>query len=310
MEKQRSVWMLCLVLSGCAEAEPPPQDGDPVDLLPPASAEDQETARLAITRQPDIEIIQDRRGAPLARQTQSLFGQGAPAAADPTPRVVFGSDDRVRVTPTTSFPARAQVRLVLSFADGYTSNGSGTLIGRKYIITAGHCVYSHDHLGWATKITAFPGQDGNLKPYTAYATKLRSVTGWTDDEDNDYDYALITLDRNIGDQTGWFGLASLSDDTLDSTTASIAGYPAGLIWGAQYKSTGPIEDYDSTMLFYDIDTSGGMSGSGVYGTFNGQKYVFGVHRGDTVYWLTHYNCGPRITNARFNLINGWMASGT
>jgi hypothetical protein len=38
---------------------------------------------------------------------------------------------------------------------------------------------------------------------------------------------------------------------------------------------GPIEDYDSTMLYHDVDTSGGMRGSGVYGTFDGKRYVFG-----------------------------------
>lgn len=231
------------------------------------------------------------------------------AIEDAIANVIFGSDTRVRVTPTDSFPASGRVRLVLEFSDGYTSAGSGTMIGSKYVLTAGHVVYSHDHGGWATKITAFPGQDGSLKPWTATATKLRSVTGWTEDEDNDYDYGLITLSSNLGNLTGTYCLGSFSDATLDTTYAYIYGYPADKAWGTQWGSGGPIEDYDSTMLYYDTDTYGGMSGAGVYRWWEGNRCVFGVHGGDTYYWLIHYNRAARITNARFNLIESWMDSG-
>ncbi len=223
--------------------------------------------------------------------------------------VIFGSDSRARVSPADSFPASGRVRLVLEFSDGYTSAGTGTMIGGKYVLTAGHVVYSHDHNGWATKITAFPGQDGSAKPWTALATKLRSVNGWTSDEDSDYDYGLITLNSSVGNQTGTYCLGSFSDDTLDNTTAYIYGYPGDKPWGTQWGSGGAIEDYDSTMLFYDIDTMGGMSGAGVYRWWQGSRCVFGVHGGSTVFWLEEYNRAARITNARFNLIQDWMATG-
>lgn len=291
-------------------------DGPPAEPLPPptaaerpelgqaydvatATVEDETALSLQALRDPEVH-------APLP----GTLGPKLDQAEGRVHNVVFGADTRTQVSPTDSFPASGRVRLALEFSDGYKSAGTGTIIGDKYVLTAGHVVYSHDHNGWATKITAFPGQDGSLKPWTATATKLRSVTGWTVDENNDYDYGLVTLSAPLGNQAGIYCLGSFSDDTLDTTTAYVYGYPADKPWGTQWGSSGPIEDYDSTMLYYDVDTAGGMSGAGVYRWWSGSRCVFGVHGGDGWFWLTHYNRAARITNARFNLIVSWMDSGT
>ena len=83
--------------------------------------------------------------------------------------------------------------------------------------------------GWAQRIRVVPGMDGDtwwfgseLLVWPNY--RQRSVTGWTEDQDIDYDYGLITL--NTGFSLGSFGLLYASDTTLDSTTAYITGYPA------------------------------------------------------------------------------------
>ena len=76
---------------------------------------------------------------------------------------------------------------------------------------------------------ARPGRDRHSPSSSARLTVSRAhfaghggpVTGWTSDENNDYDYGLITLSSNLGNLTGTYGLASFSDDTLDTTTAYI-----------------------------------------------------------------------------------------
>lgn len=223
--------------------------------------------------------------------------------------VVIGADTRTRITPTTSFPASANVFLTMTFPDGYVGNCSGSMIRSRYVLTAGHCVFDSDHDGWATSITASGGQNAMLPGPTASVTKMRSVTGWTEDDNNDYDYALLTLAKDIGVTTGVYCLGSFSDDTIDASTGYIYGYPEDKTFGTQWGSGGPIEDHDSTMLYYDIDTAGGMSGSGVYRFHNGARCVFGVHGGDGYYWGEHYNRAARINNARFNLIVSWMDTG-
>lgn len=223
--------------------------------------------------------------------------------------IIFGTDTRVRVTPTTSFPATATVQLTGTFPDGWVGGCSGSMIRGKYVLTAGHCVFDASHGGWATSITAAAGRDIGNPGITATATKLRSVTGWTSDGNNDYDYGLITLSKDIGAQTGTYCMGSYSDSTVGSAYAYIYGYPADKAANTQWGSGGPIEDYDSTMLYYDIDTFNGMSGSGVYRFSNGVRCVFGIHTGASSYWGESYNTATRINNDRYNLILSWMNSG-
>jgi len=297
--------LLCVLpLTACALAEPPATD---LELREVVHGYDPATREVTIDVDGTLAAIR-RTDAPVPVAGTLAAAGEAPkdAAAD----VVMGADNRTRVSPTTSFPASARCRLALEFIDGYTSNGSGHVIGRKYIITAGHVMYSHDHFGWATKITAFCGQDGNTKPFGGtVATYMRTTQGWVDDEDDDVDYGLLTMDSNIGDQTGTFGYASLSDDTLDSTYAWVAGYPADKSWGTQWLDGGNVQNYSSDHVFYNIDTYGGDSGAGVTMHHDDGRYVFAVHTGSGYYWLSYYNQATRITDARFYQIQGWLASG-
>lgn len=55
---------------------------------------------------------------------------------------IVGADNRERVTPTTSYPWSAIVKLYMTWGtDIYI--GSGAMIDKNHVLTAGHCVYSH-----------------------------------------------------------------------------------------------------------------------------------------------------------------------
>lgn len=127
------------------------------------------------------------------------------------PKSVFPPDNRMRISPTTPYPWRTICTLVLTFPDGSVGGCSGAIIDGYHVLTAGHCVYSHDHGGWATSVRVVPGLDGDKMPYNyAWATRLRSYAGWTEDGDHRHDWALITLDRNVGDYIGWMGRKTAS----------------------------------------------------------------------------------------------------
>ena len=74
------------------------------------------------------------------------------------------------------------------------------------MLTAGHCIYNKEIGGWATNVIVTPGRNGNQAPYLPYSwTKLYSVSGWTDNENSDYDYGTIKLNGSPGDYIGWLG---------------------------------------------------------------------------------------------------------
>jgi glutamyl endopeptidase len=231
-------------------------------------------------------------------------------------RQVFGTDNRVLVTPTNAFPNRAICKLIVTYPftpTGKAFAGTGSLIGARHVLTAGHVLFNAAQGGWARTIRVVPGMDGNTWWFGSELLvwpnfRQRSVNGWSEDQDIDYDYGLITL--NTGFSLGSFGLLYAADDTLDSTTAYITGYPAelGNPDGAQQFGVpggGGITDYDSTLVYYAIDTSKGQSGSGVYVFWKGERAIIAVHGGQ---YDSDENRGARITKARYNQIRGWQSA--
>jgi V8-like Glu-specific endopeptidase len=246
---------------------------------------------------PNVEI--DSRDDLINRRIDTMRRGGV------NPQSVIGADNRVRISPTTSYPWRAMTKLRMTFPNGSQTTCSGAMVSSKYTLTAGHCVHSASRGGWAVSVEVIPGLDGTYKPYgSAYATRLRSYIGWTQNQDSNYDFALITLDRHIGNSTGWFGYASYS--TVNGLTANLGGYPGDRDAGQRlYYHYGTINSSNTNRVYYTIDTFNGQSGSGVYRINNGSRYIFAVHTSG----YTTYNGGTRITTGRFYDLQAWIASG-
>lgn len=222
---------------------------------------------------------------------------------------VHGVDDRVRITNTAVYPWRAIASLLITARDGSQWIGTGWFIGPRTLMTAGHCVYIKNsgvpgRDGWVRSIRVMPGRNGATLPYgAATSSNLRSVTGWTNSGDQNFDYGAIILPTPLGSTTGWFGFGVFPDAELRNTVGNIAGYPGDKPGGTMWYDARRIAAVNSRKVYYDIDTAGGQSGAPVYRIINGARYGIAIH----AYGGATTNSGTRISQPVFNNMVAWKA---
>jgi glutamyl endopeptidase len=199
--------------------------------------------------------------------------EGAP------PETVCGSDDRVQVVNTTPSPWRWVCQLIITMANGGMSRCTGWFIGRKTVMTAGHCVFMKAAGGWVRRVEVIPGMNGAGRPYgSQIGTSFRSVQGWIQDGDWNYDYGAIILpDNTLGDRVGYFGFASLTDASLQNLLVNNSGYPGDKPFGTQWFNAGRITSITARKIYYMVDTAGGQSGSPVWRFQNNERHAIGIH---------------------------------
>lgn len=199
--------------------------------------------------------------------------------AGPIVKSVCALDDRVEVMNTTALPWRWICKLFITFPDNAKFIGTGWFIGPKTVMTAGHCVYSKANGGWATQIEVVPGIRGTERPYgSMVGTSFRSVTGWTEDSDQNYDYGCIILPSpDLGNQVGYFGFAALTDDSLKELLVNNSGYPGDKPPGTQWFNAGRVTETTPLKVFYMLDTYGGQSGCPTWRLQGDQRQAIGIH---------------------------------
>jgi V8-like Glu-specific endopeptidase len=224
--------------------------------------------------------------------------------------IVLGEDDRVQVTSgvTKVYPWRCICSLRITASDGSLWIGTAWLIGPRTLATAGHCVYMHSRGGWAESIEVIPGRDGAERPFgSCMATEFRSVTGWTEDQDRDYDYGAIVLPPECpyGEQLGWYGILNETDARLTNLLVNLAGYPGDKPAGTQWFHARSINQVSPKTVVYDIDTAGGQSGAPVWVYRAGNRHGIAIHTNGAL----SGNSGTRITAEVYDNLVSWKNEG-
>ena len=224
---------------------------------------------------------------------------------------VIGGDDRA-IYNNQVFPGRTVVKLYIEAADGETFIGSGSMIDNFHVLTAGHCAFLPDNGGWAANIEVLPGMDIADTPFDPYGhawvTNMRSYTGWTVSESSQHDWAVLTLDRNIGMYTGWMGRTTAgSSSSIYTGTMNVAGYPGDLDSGERlYWDADSGDGATSNNHYYWADTAGGMSGGPVWRYDGTNRYIMTVH----AYGREGLdsNFGTRLNTDKYDRIFTWLGA--
>lgn len=81
---------------------------------------------------------------------------------------------------------------------GLMENGcTGTLVGPCHVLTAGHCIYSHDRREYNTKMGFAPGQNTGTGSRVIKWKDFRVSEKWLWKEDFNADYAIVSLKVKI-----------------------------------------------------------------------------------------------------------------
>ncbi len=244
-------------------------------------------------------------------ESAKLRDIGEASFGPPPPReeTIHGPDDRVQIPDTAAYPWRAHASLLITAADNSTWLGTAWFIGPHTLMTAGHVVYLKNsgvegRDGWVKSITVMPGRNGSSLPYGAVtSTIFHSVLGWTEKGDPNYDYGAIILPTDLGHTVGWLGFGAYPDADLLSCIGNIAGYPADKPAGTLWYAARQMASVDSQKVYYDIDTTGGQSGSAVCRLIGQDRYSCAIH----AYGGAVTNSGTRITPPVYNNMLAWKA---
>jgi V8-like Glu-specific endopeptidase len=277
--------------------------GDELQLLPGATEEN-------VVR-PPRELGLESVSTVEAPDTTGLKDIGVASFGLPAQlEAVIGTDERIRITETTRLPWRLNASLLIIAADNSQWIGTGWFISPRTLVTAGHCVYiKHSGVqgrdGFVKKIQVLPGRDGANVPFGGLtATEFWTVTGWTVQGHENFDYGAIVLPAAFAQNLGYFGFGVYPDTTLLVSTANIAGYPGDKPSGTLWYDKRAIGSVKPEKVFYAADTAGGQSGACVYIVRGGRRIGVAIH----AYGGATANSGTRISSEVYaNLVN-WKRS--
>jgi len=211
--------------------------------------------------------------------------------------------------------------------------GSGTMIGSKFVITAGHNLFVRDDTSddrkhrnkfspTPYKIIFYPGIDlyENSIKWVAKAEKALLPLTWHNldlsaQQANKDDFGILVLDTEIGNETGFYAGLVPNEKFFEETDIHITGYPVDLpkkengnvntrlAGQVMYTASGKSHRQDPAHIYYKISTFKGNSGSATWwGPLKDEYYYVGIHTTG----MTSENRAVLLNQEKIDLITQWM----
>lgn len=182
-----------------------------------------------------------------------------------------------------SYPMRTSVKLFKIENDTAKDNCSGSMISRKHVLTASHCVskLNSDEI-FVERMKACPVYNERENGYFKCAG-VRKITLLNNVDDRYNDFAILELSENLGDETGWIGVGfDTSDVSLTKDVFFKFSYPQGIQnWDStDYPGDVPYYSFGVpnyvTNQFFGFESGHaipGESGSSLTKVINGKNYT-------------------------------------
>ena len=262
---------------------------------------------ISIYPSPDSQTIKVPSTKPAARETsQSIH------------RVVLNQekneendfDGRTQILATGEWPYSVHGVIAFRFSN-FTSWGTGILIGPNVVLTAGHNLYDHKYKVYSEleSMQFLPAMNGQALPFGPVEVEQYFISPSYLQEESKEDYGILILKEPIGEKTGYFGLACLDPEELQSQRVVIVGYPGDKVasklscyemWGMEGDVSHVVQE--KGFFKHLVDTEAGQSGSGVWYQDGEDFYVCGVHISGT-----HLaNTATLLTRAMYKQIHEWL----
>jgi V8-like Glu-specific endopeptidase len=191
---------------------------------------------------------------------------------------IFGTDNR-RVFQDTSYPWSA-------FGRCETNLGpfSGVMIGPRHILTCNHGIdWTPSSPGYAADWLRFtPSYYNGSEPFgSSYATHIYWIKkdnndGFSNGDEDQYDYVVLVLKDRIGDYTGWLGTRRYTDSWDGLEAWWHIGYPSDLTsmerptYQSWFTMNGDNNQSDEHQAIYHLaDVFPGQSGGPMFGFWEG-----------------------------------------